>query len=117
MAKVWSTLTDGYSNETRTIHFINGVGWARDTVIMDQLESWFGYHVDRTTDEAPDALDTATKQEIEALCGQYNLDPTDKPKWTIVGELRTAIGAVVPSPTEFKYSYDLSRWLDEHSLD
>lgn len=117
MAKAWSTLTDGYSNEQQlTIPFINGVGWARDGIHMVQLEAWYGYHVDRTTNEQPDALDRATKEETTALCSQYGIDMTSKPKWTIIGELRTSIGTVVPTPTQFKYSYDLNRWLEANEL-
>jgi len=117
MAKVWSTLTDGYSNEHQlTIPFINGVGWARDGIHMEQLEAWYGYHVDRTTEEQPDVLDKATKEETEALCSQYSIDMTDKPKWTIIAELRVAIATIVPAVTAFKYSYDLNRWLEANVL-
>lgn len=117
MAKVWSTLTDGYSNEHQlTIPFINGVGWARDEVHMVQLEAWYGYHVDRSTDEQPDALDRATKAETMALCSQYTIDSIDKPKWAIIAELREAIATVVPGDTDFKYSYELNRWLEVNSL-
>jgi hypothetical protein len=117
MAKVWSTLTDGYSNETQlTVPFINGVGWARDGVHMVQLEAWHGYHVDTSTDEEPDALDRATKAETTALCSQYSIDMTGKPKWTIIDELRAAIAAVIPQATSFEYSYDLNRWLEANVL-
>lgn len=117
MAKVWSTLTDGYSNEVQlTIPFINGVGWVRDGIHMNQLEAWYGYHVDRSTDEQPDALDRATKAETTALCAQYSIDMSNKPKWTIIAELRAAIGVNAPAATEFKYGYDLNRWLEAHEL-
>lgn len=117
MAKVWSTLTDGYSNEQQlTIPFINGVGWVRDETQIIQLEAWYGYHIDRTTDEQPDALDRATKDETTALCSQYSINMTSKPKWAIMAELRAAIGSVVPTATEFKYSYDLNRWLEANAL-
>lgn len=117
MAKVWSTLTDGFSNEHQlAVVFINGVGWVGDETPMIQLEAWYGYHVDRSTNEHPDALDKATKDETMALCSQYSIDPTDKPKWTIIGELRSAIGAVVPIPTAFQYSYNLAKWLEDHEL-
>jgi hypothetical protein len=117
MAKVWSTLTDGYSNEQQlTIPFINGVGWARDGVHMVQLESWYGYHVDRTTDEQPDVLDKATKEETAVLCAQYSVDMTGKPKWTIIAELREAITTMVPVETAFKYSYGLNRWLEANVI-
>ena len=117
MAKVWSTLTDGYSNEQQlTIPFINGVGWARDCVHMVQLESWYGYHVDRTTEEGPDVLDKATKEETAALCAQYSIDMTDKPKWTLIAALREAIATTVPLETTFRYSYNLSKWLEANVL-
>jgi len=115
MAKAWSTLTDGYSNEHQlTIPFINGVGWARDTVHMDQLEAWYHYHVDRSTSEQPDVLDKATKEETVALCAQYNINMTDKPKWTLIAELRAAIATVTPIATGFKYSYNLNKWIEEN---
>lgn len=117
MAKVWSTLTDGYSNENiLTIPFINGVAWVRDKVHMDQLEAWYGYHVDRTTDDQPDPLDKTTKDEIEALCVQYSIDMTDKRKREIVAELRAAIDTNVPLETDFQYSYELNGWLVERMI-
>lgn len=117
MAKVWSTLTDGYSNENMLAEqFINGVAWVMCTVHMDQFEAWYGYHVDRTTEEQPDALDKATKAETTALCSQYSIDMANKPKWTIIAELRAAIGTITPTATEFKYSYDLNRWLEDNSI-
>lgn len=117
MAKAWSTLTDGYSNEQQlTIPFINGVAWVRDRVHMDQLEAWYGYHVDRSTDEQPDPLDKATKEETTALCVQYSIDMTNKPKWDIVAELRAAIGTANPLESDFQYSYELNRWLEAREL-
>lgn len=117
MAKVWSMLTDGYSNEQLlTEQFINGVAWVRNTVHMDQLEAWHGCHVDRTTDEQPDALDRATKEEVAALCAQYGMDMAGKAKWVVIVDLRSVIGTVNPIDTKYQYSYELNKWLEANKL-
>lgn len=117
MAKVWSTLTDGYGNEDMlTEQFINGVAWVRDTTHLLQLKAWYGYHVEGSFEDAPDVLDKATKEETIALCAQYSINMTGKPKWTIIAELREAISTAIPSATTFKYSYDLGKWMENHIL-